>query len=109
MAIIEATSVYVHIGADPVTDRHRPMVKVVCADGRVLDEIIDREWLRTQVDAIDSTQFTTPSGHHVEFSPDVAQGLRESCRKMTAIPRPRSPVKQSSDRQSDKAGSDADN
>jgi len=84
------------------------MVKVVCADGRVLDEIIDREWLRAQVAEIDSNQITTPSGHHVSFSTEVAVGLRENCRKMTAIPRPRSPVKRSSERQPDRIGGDTD-
>ena len=91
LEILEGTSVYVYIGADPVTDRQRPMVKVVCADGRVLEEIIDRDWLRTQLGETGSNQITTPSGCLVQVSPEDATQLRESCRKMTAIPQPRRP------------------
>jgi hypothetical protein len=88
---LEGTSVYVYIGADPVTDRHRPMVKIVCADGRVLEEIVDRDWLRAQVDESDSHQITTPSGCRIQLSPEEAARLRESCRKITAIPQLRRP------------------
>lgn len=68
------------------------MVKIVCADGRVLEEIVDRDWLRAQVDETDSHQVTTPSGCLVQFSPEEAARLRESCRKMTVIPQPRRPA-----------------
>ena len=67
------------------------MVKIVCADGHVLEEIIDRDWLRAQVDANDSNQVTTPSGRLVHLSQEEAARLRESCRKMAAIPQPRRP------------------
>jgi len=77
------------------------MIKVVCADGRVLDEIIDRSWLHSQLERIDSHQITTPSGCQVKFSSEEAAHLRESCRKMTMIPQPHRPSDRATDETKD--------
>jgi hypothetical protein len=85
---LEATAVYLCISTDPISDRNRLTLRVVCNDGRVIEEFVNRHWLRDRCDQQTDGQLTTPAGQIISLPPDVREDLDVQCRKMVAIPVP---------------------
>lgn len=85
---LQASAVYLCISADPISDRNRLTLRVVCNDGRVIEEFVDRHWLRNRCDQQTDGQLMTPAGQIISLPPDVRDDFDAQCRKMVAIPVP---------------------